>query len=78
MGTLTFTLQFACPSNGHFGINVTGSQTANIQANIDEIMGGFTEEEKRIFMLCALRLIKVGRTLPQMKTALEGGLTVTF
>lgn len=79
MATVTITLDSVCSGQGHVHLDtqVNAGAVTEYMFHIDELLTGFTEEERRDVLRGILKLHAIGKTRAQMRTALQNGLTVT-
>ena len=78
MATLTLRASDYCGAGNHFTLTATGDVSHSCRYEANTFGDPLTEEEKDAFLKALVRFAKIGRTLTQVKTALQNGAVVTL
>lgn len=77
MSAITLTLTATCPGGNHLTFGVTGDKVLTFPAAISELSDPITNEDAVAFAKIIAKMARAGRTIPQARTLLQNGITVT-
>lgn len=78
MGTITVTKTRECADGTHLTISITGDYNGTFNFYAPDLMEPITNEDREAFLRVLLRLCKKGKTMAQVKNALNNGITVSI
>lgn len=78
MGSITLTKTRECADGTHLTISITGDFTGTINFYAPDLMEPITNDDREAFLRVLLRLCKKGKTMAQVKNALNNGITVSI
>lgn len=79
MASVTVTLSSICAGGNHLTFTTTGAKEMTIRADRDTILtnGPVSDEDAAVFIRVLAKLAVPGRTLAQVRTLFQNGVTVT-
>lgn len=80
MATMKLTLTHVCDGGEHaeIAVQVNGKNRGTYGVNVSDVTGAFPDEDIETFLAGVIRLHKIGKTLAQVHSDLQAGLTVTL
>ena len=76
MGTITVRKTRECADGTHISIAVTGDYNGTFNFYAPDLLEPITDDDREVFLKVLLRLCKKGKTMAQVKNALNNGITV--
>lgn len=77
MATVIVTLTKLCTGGGHATFSISGDVSRTIDMHLENLGYEVTDEMVENFIKVLLKLAKLGRTISQLKTTMQSGLTVS-
>lgn len=77
MASLTLQLTQICAGGNHLHFEVIGAKTRSIDITLSDVSDPITDDELEAWAKVTARLVKIGKTAAQARTALQSGVTVT-
>lgn len=77
MASLTVTLTAICSGGEHLTFVTSGAKVVTAKGSLSEIQLAVTDDEAVAFLKVLAKLVKVGKTLAQARTALQSDVTIT-
>lgn len=59
-------------------VSVAGDPKATVDVEVSQVLANFTADDAQLVAITLARLVAIGKTKAQTKTALLAGVTVTF
>ena len=77
MSSITVTLTGICTGGNHLTFSITGDKVQTVPVNLSELSAPIDEQDVVAFCKILARMAKLGRTVAQVRTLLQSGVTVT-
>jgi len=78
MASLTIQLTGICASGNHLTFALSGAKDLVVNGELSEMLDPVTDDEAQAFVKIIAKLVRIGRTNAQARTALQAGVTVTL
>lgn len=78
MASETITLTGICSGGNHLAFTLTGAKAGSVSVDTNDVTTPMTDEELENVCKGLIKLAKVGRTVAQVKTLFQNGVTVTI